>query len=183
MDHARGKRKLETHRAEVPEVALELAVAIIFGRGLPERRQGIFLFAALPGIGDPFTPGGVVPGPQVEEDAAAGGREDGRRSEVLSKREERVRGWRGKGKERERARDHKARCCSTVTISLSRASLSGTCSYCPRRVLPCRRGSRSAPACSFCGPWVRRGRMREAKGGRVEKQMEISSCLNVVVGN
>ena len=104
MDHARGKRKLETHRAEVPEVALELAVAIIFGRGLPERRQGIFLFAALPGIGDPFTPGGVVPGPQVEEDAAAGGREDGRRSEVLSKREERVRGWRGKGKERERAK-------------------------------------------------------------------------------
>ena len=98
MDHARGKRKLETHRAEVPEVALELAVAIIFGRGLPERRQGIFLFAALPGIGDPFTPGGVVPGPQVEEDAAAGGREDGRRSEVLSKREERVRGWRGEGK-------------------------------------------------------------------------------------
>ena len=82
MDHARGKRKLETHRAEVPEVALELAVAIIFGRGLPERRQGIFLFVALPGIGDPFTPGGVVPGPQVEEDAAAGGREDGRRSGV-----------------------------------------------------------------------------------------------------
>lgn len=62
-----------THPAEVPEMPLELTVAIKFGRTLPQWRQRVFLFIPLSGLRDALAPRRVVASPQVQKPATVDG--------------------------------------------------------------------------------------------------------------